>query len=218
MAFDEFGRQGFGGLGAPARRSAPATTAAQTPSGWMHDADQWWSQNKPGYLTAINVNPGHEDGLQYVENPEFRSALGNFLSTKSAFAENNIARQQAYNNMLGNGQMNGMIGANYSDPNFGQVTGQVSQPPSNPFAQPGANPASDRYYEAQRQAYNNMLGNPGLGLSLPSYGKALNAFDPANQPNAQATPQPNGWDANFSTGSYAPVGTFGSNWNVPWGL
>jgi hypothetical protein len=38
--------------------------------------------------------------------------------------ENQMAQQQAYNGMMGNGQLNGIIGQNYTDQNFGQVTGQ----------------------------------------------------------------------------------------------
>lgn len=42
--------------------------------------------------------------------------------------QNQVAQQQAYNGMMGDGQMNAVLGANYSTPGFGQVNGQLSNP------------------------------------------------------------------------------------------
>lgn len=56
-------------------------------------------------------------------NPEWEKLNNQYMGEKQGRQENQTAQQQAYNNMLGNYQQNGVIGADYTTPNFGLVTG-----------------------------------------------------------------------------------------------
>lgn len=58
--------------------------------------------------------------------PDF-SALDAERERMMAAYDNQARQQQSYNGMLGNGQINGILGPNYADPNFGQVTGSQPQ-------------------------------------------------------------------------------------------
>ena len=69
------------------------------------------------------VDPGPT--YTYTTNPEWARLNMDFEQATKERGENQIRQQQAYNTMLmGDGQIGGVMGANYGDPNFGQITGQ----------------------------------------------------------------------------------------------
>jgi hypothetical protein len=123
--------------------SLAATSRAATPDQWVGIND--YAGGPQAYLQAL-----HDPSTQYRTTP---SADGNGLSLSQIFVpgqaavtpdfsglnaekdkmapvyNNQAAQQQAYNGMLGNGQLNAIPGADYSVPGFGQITGN-----SNPYS------------------------------------------------------------------------------------
>lgn len=75
----------------------------------------------PPNVVQSTYDPGYTPDFTAL-NREREQMMGRY----DAQARN----QQAYDGMMGNGQINGILGANYSDPNFGQVVGATPQGPS----------------------------------------------------------------------------------------
>lgn len=62
-----------------------------------------------------------------VANPEYEKAFADYQAAQKQRPENQTRQQQAYDTqMMGNGAIGGVMPSNYTDPNFGQVTGQDS--------------------------------------------------------------------------------------------
>lgn len=55
--------------------------------------------------------------------------------------ENQTRQQQSYDSMNGWGQLNGVMGPNYTDPNFGQISGQAGGPLTAPTMPNGVDPS-----------------------------------------------------------------------------
>ena len=66
--------------------------------------------------------------IERVINPEWTKLQNQMKSAQDQRAQNQTAQQQAYNGMIGNGQLNGILGSDYSAPGFGQVNGQTTNP------------------------------------------------------------------------------------------
>ena len=63
--------------------------------------------------------------VQSYANPEYLMAKANFDQASKERGENQTRQQQAYNTFLaGDGQIGGVMPSNYSDPSYGQVSGQ----------------------------------------------------------------------------------------------
>jgi hypothetical protein len=88
-------------------------------------------EGRGGTTLAGDFNPGNymvqtgmEAGPQEL-NPEWARINNDFQSARGLRSENQTRQQQAYNTtMAGNGAFGGVLPANYTDPNYGQVTGQ----------------------------------------------------------------------------------------------
>lgn len=64
------------------------------------------------------------DGATPAENPAYAQALQDYASDTQQRRENQLRQQQAYDSMRGWNQQNAVIGPDYTNPNFGQVSGQ----------------------------------------------------------------------------------------------
>ncbi|MCZ4270891.1 hypothetical protein [Maritalea porphyrae] len=85
-------------------------------------------QGTPSVERTI-INPG----TPQTENPEYAEYMDRFNNAVTLRQENQTRQQQNYNQMAGNGMLDGILGAEYSNPNFGQVTGQENNQSSLPL-------------------------------------------------------------------------------------
>ncbi|MHA6684500.1 hypothetical protein [Mesorhizobium sp. A556] len=74
-------------------------------------------------------------------NPEYLAMLQQAQQAQQQRGENQTRQQQAYGSMNGWGQLNGVMGANYTDPNFGQISGQAGGPLTAPTMPDGVDPS-----------------------------------------------------------------------------
>jgi hypothetical protein len=93
------------------------------------------------YGALSNWNTGYgfstpEDGASHTVRYDEKANVFNQANAdkREARMENQVARQQAYDGMLGSGQLNGIMKEGYTNPMFGQVTGSTE----NPFDMRGA--------------------------------------------------------------------------------
>lgn len=84
---------------------------------------------------APSASGGHSIFVRDYDNPAFLDAQRQYQSEQDQRADAQARNQQAYNSMLGGNQINGILGANYSQPAFGQIG--ASQPSANPGSSDG---------------------------------------------------------------------------------
>jgi len=69
------------------------------------------------------------DGAYSQMQPDMSQQLQQqYALEKQQREQGQVAQQQAYNGMIGNGQLNGILGADYTTPGFGQINGQTTNP------------------------------------------------------------------------------------------
>lgn len=107
---------------------AAAVARGEFASAADHFGRHGWTEGRAVNMTA--GSPGYK--------PNY-AALNAEQDRMMPLFESQIAQQQAYNNMIGNGQQNAVIGPGYTDPNFGQVDGQIGD--GKPPAVPGVDPS-----------------------------------------------------------------------------
>lgn len=117
------------------------------------------------YFDANNIT-----GLARQNNAAMNA---DFAKTMGDRQGNEIRNQQAYASLLGNGQSGGLFGQNYSDANFGQITGREAQQSPFTMSQQGPYPWSPS--PTQQLDVSSLLtpsyGGPGGGSgSMGSYG------------------------------------------------
>ena len=78
-----------------------------------------------GVLSVTQTAPG--EPVREI-NPEWQRMQNEMLAAMQQRQESQVAQQQAYNGMLGQGQKNGVMGENYTTPGFGRVDGQAQNP------------------------------------------------------------------------------------------
>lgn len=112
-------------------------------------------------------------------NQQYRAALqpigamnADFAKTMAGRQGNEIRNQQGYAALLGNNQPGGLFGQNYSDANFGQITGREAQQSPFTMSQQGPYPWSS---PTQQLDISSLMapsyGGPGGGAgSMGSYG------------------------------------------------
>lgn len=86
----------------------------------------------PSALRWDNGNPSVRTTRQ-VENPNYASAMSALNAEKEQMMGRYDAQgrnQQAYDIMNGGNQINGIIGPEYTNPNFGRITGAQPQAPN----------------------------------------------------------------------------------------
>ena len=117
------------------------------------------------YFDANNIT-----GLARQNNAAMNA---DFAKTMGDRQGNEIRNQQAYASLLGNNQPGGLFGQNYSDANFGQITGREAQQSPFTMSQQGPYPWSPS--PTQQLDVSSLLtpsyGGPGGGSgSMGSYG------------------------------------------------
>lgn len=87
-------------------------------------------EGNTAWVSGLFAERDREDAARTAAiNSRIATAEPAFQAQQADRATNVVRQQQAYGNMLGNGQVGGVMGAGFTDPNFGQVTGQaVAQP------------------------------------------------------------------------------------------
>jgi hypothetical protein len=78
-----------------------------------------------GGFGTQSVKRDNPDGITQVANPEWARVNQMMQDATSQRSENQMRQQQAYDfGMLGGNDRNGLLNANYSQPGYGQISGQ----------------------------------------------------------------------------------------------
>lgn len=108
--------------------SASRPDAPTGAPGWVDStgiSNNWGMPSNPNAVAPTVYNDTFDAG--YV--PDF-TALNKEREQMMGRYDAQARNQQAYDWMNGGGQINGILGPNYSDPNFGQIVGAQPQGPS----------------------------------------------------------------------------------------
>jgi hypothetical protein len=85
------------------------------------------------YAAAQGASHMIMEPVQYSTNPEWTRINTDFQQSTKERGENQIRQQQAYDTMLAaNGQIGGVMTDAYSNPNYGQISGQAPGANANP--------------------------------------------------------------------------------------
>ena len=116
------GVAGWGGPEAAAKWLTPDAMAAPNSA---YDVNTGAAAR--GASHTVKEKPERID-LGQSANPEYARMKARMEAALQQRGESQVANQQAYNGMLGEGQKNGVMGPGYSTPGFGRVDGQAENP------------------------------------------------------------------------------------------